>query len=167
MGAPVRYRVFVDVGAADGYYAVGLLFSGRVERSVAFETIPEYRAAIAQLANKNGVADKITILGTASGRFADVLVKNQITSRETMFLIDIEGAEFELLTKEVFTALSDSLIVVETHAHIYADLQGEMNRLIEKASATHSVTAWYPGAQSVDDQRTRQFYRDRSVDSLF
>jgi hypothetical protein len=148
VGAPVRYRVFVDVGAADGYYAVGLLFSGRVERSVAFETIPEYRAAIAQLANKNGVADKITILGTASGRFADVLVKNQITSRETMFLIDIEGAEFELLTKEVFTALSDSLIVVETHAHIYADLQGEMNRLIEKASATHSVTAWYPGARN-------------------
>src|SRR5580658_8922647 len=93
VGAPARYRVFVDVGAADGYYAVGLLFSGRVERSVAFETIPEFRAAIAQLANENGVADKITILGTASDRFADVLVKNQITSRETMFLFDIEGAE--------------------------------------------------------------------------
>ncbi len=40
----------VDVGAADGYYAVRLLHSGKVDRSVAFESMPECRAAIARLA---------------------------------------------------------------------------------------------------------------------
>jgi hypothetical protein len=146
--APTRYRVFVDVGAADGYYAVGLLHSGRVDRSVAFETIPECRTAIARLAAANGVADKITVLGTASDSFVDTLSVNKINSHETMFLIDIEGAEFKVLTEEVFTFLKDSLIVVETHAHIYPDPEGEMERLILRASKTHRASNWYPGARN-------------------
>jgi hypothetical protein len=146
--APARFRVFVDVGAADGYYAVGLLHSGRVDRSVAFESIPECRVAISRLAAKNGVSDKITILGTASDRFVDSLRTHKINSHETMFLIDIEGAEFKVLTEEVFAFLKDSMIIVETHAHIYADPQGEMERLVKRASLTHRVTTWYPGARN-------------------
>jgi hypothetical protein len=147
VGAPARFRVFVDVGAADGYYAVGLLHSGRVDRTVAFESLPECRAAIARLAAKNGVSDKITILGTASDHFDDMLRAHKINSQETMLLIDIEGAEFKLLTEKVFAFLKDSLIV-ETHAHIYADPQGEMERLIKMASATHRATTWYPGPRN-------------------
>jgi hypothetical protein len=146
--APAHFRVFVDVGAADGYYAVGLLHIGRVDRSVAFESLPECRAAISRLAAKNGVSDKITILGTASDRFVDMLCAHKINSHETMLLIDIEGAEFKVLTEEVFAFLNDSLIVVETHAHIYADPQGEMERLIKRASMTHRVTTWYPGPRN-------------------
>ncbi len=148
VGAPARFRVFVDVGAADGYYAVGLLHSGRVDRSVAFESMPECRAAIGQLAAENGVSDKITILGTASDHFDDMLRTHKINSHETMFLIDIEGAEFKILTERVFAFLKDSLIVVETHAHIYADPQGEMERLIKTASMTHRATTWYPGPRN-------------------
>jgi precorrin-6B methylase 2 len=146
--APDRYRVLVDVGAGDGYYAVGLLYSGKVDRSIAFEAIPECRAAIARLAAENGVADKITVLGAASDRFVDTLRAQNIDSRETMFLIDIEGAEFKVLTEEFFAFLKDSLIVVETHAHIYADLRGEMERVIQRASMTHRTTNWYPGARN-------------------
>jgi hypothetical protein len=148
MDAPAHFRVLVDVGAADGYYAVGLLHSGRVDRSVALETVTEGRAAIARLAAENGVADKITILGAASDRFVDVLREKKINSLETMFLFDIEGAEFKILTEEVFAFLKDSLIIVETHAHIYADAEGEMKLLIQKASMTHRTTNWYSGARN-------------------
>jgi hypothetical protein len=127
VGAPARFGVFVDVGAADGYYAVGLLYSGRVDRSVAFESLPEGREAIARLAAENGVSDKITILGTASDHFDDTIRVHKINSQESMFLIDIEGAAFKVLTEKVFVLLKDSLIVVETHAHIYADPQGRWN----------------------------------------
>jgi hypothetical protein len=148
MKAPDHFRVFVDVGAADGYYAVGLLHSGKVDRSVAFEARPEGQTAITLLAAQNGVSDKITILGTASDRFVDTLSAYKINSHETMFLIDIEGAEFKILTEDVFAFLKDSLIVVETHAHIYDDPQGEIQRLIKIASMTHRVTTWYPGARN-------------------
>lgn len=148
VGAPSGYRVFVDVGAADGYYAVGLLHTGRVDRSVAFESMAECRAAIARLAAENSVSDKITILGTASDRFEDMLSAHKINSQESMFLFDIEGAEFKILTEKVFDFLRNSLIIVETHAHIYADPQGEMDRLIKRASRTHRATTWYPGARN-------------------
>jgi len=148
VGAPARFRVFVDVGAADGYYAVGLLHNGRVDRSVAFESTPECRSAIARLAAENNVSDKITILGTASDHFDDMLLTHKINSYETMFLIDIEGAEFKILTERVFAFLKDSMIVVETHAHIYADPQAEMERLIKTASTTHRATTWYPGPRN-------------------
>jgi hypothetical protein len=146
--APARFRVLVDVGAADGYYAVGLLYIGRVDRSVAFETVAEGRAAIARLAAKNGVADKITIFGTASDRFVDTLREKKINSLETMFLFDIEGAEFRLLTEEVFAFLKYSLIIVETHAHMYADPEREMKLLIQKASKTHRATNWNSGPRN-------------------
>jgi len=32
--------------------------------------------------------------------------------------------------------------------YIFADPQGEIDRLIEKASRTHRVTAWYPGPRN-------------------
>ncbi len=146
--APDRYRVFVDVGAADGYYAVGLLFNRTVDRCIAFESIPECRAAIARLAAENHVSDKITVLGTASDHFVDTLRAHGIKSPETMFLIDIEGAEFELLTEEVFAFLKDSMIIVETHAHIYLHPQAMIEQMIKAASSTHQVSSWYPGARN-------------------
>ena len=166
--APDRFRVFVDVGAADGYYAVGFLYSGKVDRSIAFEAIPECRQAIKLLAIANGVADKIEILGAASESFVDDLAEQKIVSSETMFLIDIEGAEFYLLTERVFGYLKDSLIVVETHAHIYPDPQGQLDRLIEKASKTHTVTSWFPGARNPWlIKELDSFTDDRSLDTLF
>jgi hypothetical protein len=146
--APDRFRVFVDVGAADGYYAVGLLYNGRVDRSIAFEIIPEGRQAIKLLAIENGVSDRIKILGAASDEFENDLAEQKIVSGETMFLIDIEGAEFRVLTEKVFAFLKDSLIVVEMHAHIYPDPQWQLDRLIEKSSKTHTVTSWLPGARN-------------------
>ncbi len=148
VGAPAHFRVFVDVGAADGYYAVGMLHNGRVDRSVAFEAIPAAREAIKLLAAENGVADKITVLGTATDRFADDLAAQNIRSSETLFLFDIEGAEFKVLTEEVFAFLKNSLIVVELHPNIYPDPQREVEGLIQRSSRTHTVKNWFPGARN-------------------
>ena len=77
-GAPDRFRVFVDVGAADGYYAIGLLRNGKVDLSIAFEAIPECREAIKLLAATNGVLDKIKVLGTASENFVHDLTEQTL-----------------------------------------------------------------------------------------
>lgn len=39
-------------------------------------------------------------------------------------------------------------MIVETHAHIYPDPQGELDGLIQKASKTHTVMNWLPGARN-------------------
>jgi hypothetical protein len=146
--APSRFQVFVDVGAADGYYAVGMLHAGKVAHSIAFEIDPESQKAIARLAAANGVADRITILGAASDQFVETMRQQKIESDKTMFLFDIEGYEFKVLTEDVFAFLRNSLIIVETHAHIYPDPPGELARLIERSAKTHRATSWHPGPRN-------------------
>ena len=65
-----------------------------------------------------------------------------------MVLVDIEGAEFKVLTEEVFAFLKSSMIIVETHAHIYADPKEEMEGLNQSAAKTHRSTTWYPGPRN-------------------
>ena len=146
--APARFKTFVDIGAADGYYAVGLLKCGKVDRAICFQADSDGRATIARLAAKNGVSDKVTILGVASEHFVDMLSTYKVNSSETMFLVDIEGAEFKVLTEKVFASLKGSMFIVETHAHIYNDPEAEMKSLIKRASATHRSTNWYPGPRN-------------------
>jgi hypothetical protein len=146
--APPQFRTFVDIGAADGYYAVGLVKCGKVDRAICFEAHPQGRATIARLAEQNGVSDKVTILGAASEHFVDMLNAYKVNSGETMVLVDIEGAEFKVLTEKVFASLRSSMIIVETHAHIYDDPEAEMDLLRKRASRTHRSTSWYPGARN-------------------
>ena len=148
MNAPAHFRKFVDVGAADGYYPVGLLRNGRIDGAIAFESDAENRAAIARLAEKNHVQQKITVLEAAADDFVQKLQAHNVQSQETMFLIDIEGAEFKVLTESVFAFLQDSMIIVETHAHIYPDPQAEIDGLIKRASGTHRATISSPGARN-------------------
>ena len=55
--------LFVDVGAAEGYYAVGMLFRNPTLVTVAFEADPESRKVLAELGNLNGVADRLDVKG--------------------------------------------------------------------------------------------------------
>ena len=148
VAASSKYRTFVDVGAADGYYAVGFLINGKVERSIAFEAAEEGRKTIRRLAEKNGVLDKISILGKASDNFAKDLLSLNVVPSESMFLVDIEGAEFNVLTEDLLDFLKSSLIIVETHAHIFPDPQGMMDSLVKRASKTHRISMWTSGARN-------------------
>ena len=49
-------EVLVDIGAADGYYPIGMLKRGLAKRAICFEMTEAGRAAIAKNAKLNGVA---------------------------------------------------------------------------------------------------------------
>ena len=80
--------LFVDVGAAEGYYAVGMLVRNPSLRTVAFEAEPESRKVLAELGNLNGVAGRLEVKG-----FATHVELESALSRETQVfaLFDIEG----------------------------------------------------------------------------
>jgi hypothetical protein len=117
-------KIFVDLGAADGYYAVGAVYSGLFERAIAFEISEEGRSAIALNARRNSVSDRIEILG-----IADTITLSKIHHDElldlgqVLMLVDIEGAEFELLTSEMLEEFKDAAIVVEIHDFFEGDDQ--------------------------------------------
>ena len=90
-------KTLADIGAADGYFAVGFLHAGLCERAIAFELNPEGRSRIGEMTSANGVADRLTIFGAADSTFPDVLRGTGLDIRDCVVLIDVEGAEFSIL----------------------------------------------------------------------
>jgi hypothetical protein len=124
--ASINKEVFVDVGAADGYFAVGAVFSSLYKKSICFEISGDGRASIATNALENNVLDKVEILGEATAdSLLEILINND--PKSLFLLCDIEGGEFELFTPEILSALSDSTMLIEIH-----DFSDELKKSFQK-----------------------------------
>lgn len=111
----------VDIGAADGYFGVGLVGTAHYSSSFCFERDPVTRLALNETARINGVAGKIVSLGEAKETFPDEIQEKGANLADCVILCDIEGGEFELLTADVLQQLANSRLVIEMHDGLYAD----------------------------------------------
>src|SRR3954453_18506601 len=117
----------VNVGAADGYYAVGLARRCPEARVVAYEADAEQRALLSRVVAENGVT--VEIKGAASR--ADLAA--------ALVVMDCEGCERELLA-ESFGAT----VIVELH-DVYDPGVGD--EIVRRFAATHDVTVVPTGPQ--------------------
>ncbi len=129
--------VFVDLGAADGYYGIGVLINQHFKKSYCFEISEKGRATIRRNAELNGKLNEILILGTATSNFYDFIAPED--RNDCLILIDIEGAEFEILSDETFKNLPKAIFIIEIHEW-YEDIESKLKRLIHNSSKTHQVT---------------------------
>jgi len=111
-------EVLVDIGAGDGYYPVGMLRANLVKRAVCFEATEAGRKAIQINADLNGVGDRIEILGKADLNFASIMAGLNLPPQETIILCDIEGGEFDIITKNLIEQLSGVKFVIELHEQL-------------------------------------------------
>ena len=117
---------FIDVGAADGFYTTGMLFSGLARRAICYELSDFGRAAIEENWRHNGAPGRLEINGEASESSIGSLDPADLAN--ALVLVDIEGAEFCIFTETVFAALKKSSIVLEVHNwvsdfdNLYAEL---------------------------------------------
>jgi hypothetical protein len=133
--------VFVDVGAADGYYAVG--FAVVSPRTVvhAFEVDPVARRVLRKLARLNRASDRVVLHGPANPRRLAA-----IDLRDAFVLCDIEGAELDVLTGDALPALAGATVLVEVHPIDPASpAAGDTGPpLRERFEPTHTVRAIEP-----------------------
>jgi len=146
LNKPYGYNTFVDLGAADGYYAVGLLKAKHFNNAYAFEISAKGRDVLALNAELNGVSQKLHIFGEATPKFYEVLSREERES--TVILVDIEGAEFNLLSDNVFQQLNKAIFIVELHDFFFVDGGDKTNHLLNKSSATHRCTEVYMGSRN-------------------
>lgn len=104
------YGVFVDVGAANGYFAVGMALASPLP-VVAFERDPASRAVIRANAALNHVSLDLREEATAAALQAVIANK----PGRALVLVDIEGAELAVLDPAETPALARADIVVENH----------------------------------------------------
>lgn len=129
---------FVNLGAGDGYYAVGALVSGLFRRAYCYEMGEKGRRIIADTARLNGVEARVEIRGKAEPGFYRDLPADVID--DCVLFVDIEGAEFELLDPAAFRAFGKAVIFLELHDWFFQDGPQRLDRLRRDAAATHAIT---------------------------
>jgi hypothetical protein len=129
---PCKYKTFIDLGAADGYYGIGALVNGMFEKSYCYEMNVAGQKIIKKNAELNNVASKVVIRGFADKYFYKDLKNDEID--QSVLLVDIEGAEFNLFDKNLFKKFSKSIIYIELHPWIFKnDGQEELHKLEKDA----------------------------------
>ena len=107
----------VNFGAADGYHILGLIKKGYFENGYAFEIDKITKNYLEENINKNNLDEKIKTFFEAN---FDIIFKNISDNdlKKTLFLIDIEGQEFELLNESILKRLMHSYLLIENHDFI-------------------------------------------------
>ncbi|MCX7299876.1 MAG: hypothetical protein NTX73_05770 [Rhodobacterales bacterium] len=127
-----NYPLIVDVGCAEGYYAVGLALRMPDARVLARDMDDGAQTLCAKLAAKNGVTDRVQVGGLFD--HADFAVT---AAQPTVVICDIEGAEDGLLDPAKALGLLDADILVEVHEGMVPGLTA---RLAARFAGTHRVT---------------------------
>lgn len=155
---PSRYHTLIDLGAADGYYGIGVLAGNLFQKSICYEISERGRETIKENALLNGVSDRVEIRGIANKAFFKEI--DEATLENSVLLIDIEGGEFEIANKETFEALRKSIIIIELHEWMLSDGKSELERLISNSRPTHTVSELTTGPRNPGSFHELKKYSD-------
>ncbi len=128
------YRSILNVGSAEGYYAVGLARRLHTASIRAFDTDAVERQRFHALADINQVSSRVAIDGPCT----DSIVGEAGAIGRCLIICDIEGAEVEFLDPSRLPSLYGIDLLVEIHE---ADKTSVSVRtlLLNRFAATHSA----------------------------
>jgi len=143
----------VDIGAAEGYYAIGMARKFPASNSIAFESTHHGQKLVLAMAELNQVS--INVLGSCTAKRLNEVLPG---SGKIFVICDCEGFEYEILSPTEVPRLRTALMLVEVHGReIVPPEAGEthtaaMCRLLIARFADSHETRWIPAvARTVDD----------------
>jgi hypothetical protein len=116
--SPGRFTSIVNIGAADGYFAVGL---GRLFAELpvfAFEASDERLRSLSKLAECNGLSGRLVTGGWCTPADLNSLA----VGSNPVVICDVDGYEDVLMDPEVVPWLRASTILLEVHEFLAPDL---------------------------------------------
>ena len=135
---PVRV---VNIGCAEGYYAVGLARRLPDAHVYAFDLDPKAQDICRRTAAENGVAGQVTVEGACT---SDRLRALAAGVGRTLVVMDCEGGELGLLDEPTVAALAATDVIVECHDFINRAITPTLTR---RLTATHMVETVREGAR--------------------
>jgi hypothetical protein len=128
-----RFDRLIDIGCAEGYYAVGFALRSPDTVVDAFDIAEAAQTACRRHAELNGVSQRVRI----HGAFAPEALAAAPPAR-TLVICDAEGAEAELMDPARFPALSSvQALIVECHENLRSGITAQLR---EAFSPSHAVT---------------------------
>lgn len=130
------YDAIIDIGSAEGYYAVGMAMFSKTPKVISFEGSTEGRKLQKELATLNKVDDRIEINNYC--RREELL--EQTDKYKNIFIIcDVDGYELALLDNAFIPRLNSATMLIECHNHCFAEME---KSLIDRYSATHTAQSF-------------------------
>jgi hypothetical protein len=126
-----NYDCMINVGCAEGYYAVGFAYAKPGIQVFAFDIATITDEFVGKLAALNNLQKNVHKAGLCSPSDLEAIASRHA---RTLLFIDIEGFEDALLDIERAPSLRRCDIIVETHDGFN---QGVTRRLIERLWPTH------------------------------
>jgi hypothetical protein len=126
-----RYATILNIGCAYGYYSVGLACRMPEVAVHAFDIDEACQKKCRAMAALNGVENRVTVGGEFKGEdFA------AYATQKTLAIVDIEGAEMELLDPVRYPGLAKIDLIVELH-DVFNPVVSRT--IAERFAATHDV----------------------------
>lgn len=150
-----NYTDFIDIGCAEGYYAIGMALRLPRLRVHAYDTLKAARQLCQSMAELNGVAERVSVQAVCT---QETLIRFPI-SGPTLVVCDCETYEKQLFTPSVAEALRHCDILIETHDFMDLSIS---TRLEEVLGATHHLTS----VASVDDIQKAKRYHCPELEGL-
>jgi precorrin-6B methylase 2 len=149
-----EYSAIVDIGCAEGYYAVGLGLRFARAKIYAFDISAKARQMCAEMAALNGLQSRIQI-----GSFCDERTLRSIPLGEKALIIsDCEGYENVLFSRELAEFLANHDVIVEAHDFIDIESSPNLRRIFSK---THHIDS----VRSTDDIEKAHTYQYSELSS--
>ncbi len=125
------YETVIDVGCAEGYYAVGLARRLPGAAVHAFDIDEAAQRLCAELAVLNGVADRVAVAGVCDAGQLERLIHGC-----TLVFVDCEGCEAQLLDPTLAPALATADLIVELHDFVDPTIT---ERVLDQLDSTHRI----------------------------
>jgi ribosomal protein L11 methylase PrmA len=127
-----KYDLVIDIGCAEGYYAVGFASSSQQFKVVACDSDHKALKATKKMAKVNGVGGQISCIRPCTPRD----LQNLVSGRKCLIISDCEGYEKQLFDTEVVAELVRSDVIIETHESAGIDIHDNLRRAF---TGTHSI----------------------------
>lgn len=123
----------INVGCAEGYYAVGLARALPQSRVFAFDTSERAQSICGRAAAANRVGDRAKVSGTCT---FDTLRETISGGERNLLLVDCEGGELQLLDPAQVPSIQACDVIVECHDFLDPAITSTLR---QRFAASHDV----------------------------
>ena len=133
-----QYAAIVDIGCAEGYYAVGMALRCPAVPIIAYDSDKSARSLCQELARKNDVENRIEIHAACSPLELSTELQKHLTdkTKRVFVLCDIEGGEFDLLNPAEIPELMQCDMLIELHDFLYPPIT---STLVQRFKSSHDI----------------------------
>jgi hypothetical protein len=149
------YTELIDVGCAEGYYAVGFALKNKNLKVYAYDIDKEARELCERMAILNNVKDRISI----HSQLDEIELSTFKFKERGLVICDTEGFEKKIFTPISIPNLKNCDLLIETHDFIDLDIS---SKLCELFSDTHYISV----IQSVDDVQKVKYHNYPLLESF-